>query len=169
MNHSLSTADIFDHCLALPDSGAQYALPGLISFGGLAQYHGPVATITGGPDRAVRLRDALSQPGEGRILVADNAAYPHWAVLGDRLASLALSNGWAGIVVYGYIRDAARLRHMPIGVHALGAVPARPPGFSGSKLDGVLEFLNVRFSPGNWLYADEDGMVVLPRAFGRTD
>lgn len=164
MSYSFSTADLCDHYLPQAESGVQYALPGLISFGGLPAYQGPVATIAAGDVKAVGLRDTLSQPGQGRVLVVDNGGHPGWAVLGDRLASLALSNGWAGIVVHGYIRDVATLRSMPIGVHALGTVPARPARFSSGGSGGVVEFLNVRFRPQSWLYADEDGLVVLPSA-----
>jgi regulator of ribonuclease activity A len=164
LSRSFSTADLCDRYLPQAESGAQYALPGLMSFGGLPAYQGPVATIAAGDVNAVGLRDTLSQPGQGRVLVVDNGGHPEWAVLGDRLASLALSNGWAGMVVYGYIRDVATLRNMPIGIHALGSVPARPARFSSGESEGVVEFLNVRFRPQSWLYADEDGLVLLPNA-----
>jgi regulator of ribonuclease activity A len=161
---SFSTADLCDHYLLLPGSGAQYALPGLVSYGGLVKYHGPIATIAACEKKAVRLLDALAQPGNGRILVVDNRAHADWAVLGDRLAERALANGWVGIVLNGFIRDVAALREMPIGVHALGVVPARPPQFSAGEQGAELRFLNVRFNSQDWVYADEDGVVVLPKA-----
>jgi regulator of ribonuclease activity A len=86
-------------------------------------------------------------------------------LLGDKLSQLALDNGWSGVVLNGYVRDVATLRDTPLGVHALGSIPSRPrwPEYVPVMHDIPLTFQGVRFLPGQWLYADEDGIVVVAR------
>ena len=105
----------------------------------------------------------LSQPGEGRVLVADIGGCMTIGVLGDRLAGHAIKNGWAGVVINGVIRDSARINEMDIGVKALGTT-ARRSQFEreGSQLRAV-EFGGVRISAGEWVYADEDAVIVSAR------
>jgi regulator of ribonuclease activity A len=81
-------------------------------------------------------------------------------VLGDQLAALGQRNGWAGIVLHGHVRDVRLLAGIDIGVHALGAIPSRPRDFDSLDRERPLAFLRTRFVPGDWLYADEDGIVV---------
>lgn len=160
VENPFSTADLCDRFLTEP-AGLQVVAPGLRAFGGHPAYCGQIATVS--PARAggaVRLRDALSRAGHGRVLVVDGHGCDQWAVLGDQLATLGLNNGWAGIVLNGYVRDLKTLAGLGIGIHALGAVPARPRDFDAAGHDMPVEFLRVRFVPGSWLYADEDGIVV---------
>lgn len=160
METMCATADLCDRFLDAP-GGLQVVAPGLRSFGGRAVYFGQIATAApSAAFGAVRLRDLLSEPGAGRVLVVDGHANERWAVLGDQLAALGQRNGWAGIVLNGYVRDVRALGAIDIGVHALGATPARPRDFDGHQAGGALDFLRTRFAPGSWLYADEDGVVV---------
>jgi regulator of ribonuclease activity A len=160
LSNILSTADICDRFLNAP-AELQVLAPGLRSFGGRAVYMGQIATLSctnrGG---SVGLRDALCKPGHGRVLVVEAHANDSWALLGDQLASLGLANGWAGVVLNGYVRDVRALRDIDFGVHAIGTIPARPREFDPSNHDSPVEFLRVRFLPGNWLCADDDGIVV---------
>jgi regulator of ribonuclease activity A len=155
-----ATADLCDRFLDAPDE-LQVVAPGLRSFGGRSAYMGQIATIAPAcPGGSVRLRDALCTPGHGRVLVVDAHANGSWALLGDQLAALGLANGWAGVVLNGYVRDVRTLAGMEFGVHAIGATPARPREFEASDHERPVEFLRTRFTPGSWLFADEDGIVV---------
>ena len=160
MENAFSTADLCDLFLDRSE-GLQVVAPGLRCYGGHRAYCGPIATVApAAAGGAVRLREVLSEPGEGRVLVADGEANDAWAVLGDQLAALGMRNGWAGVVLNGYVRDVRALRELDFGVHALGAVPARPRDFSANTCGHALGFGRVRFTPGSWLYADEDGIIV---------
>lgn len=160
MNTMIATADLCDRFLDAP-RGLQVLAPGLRSYGGRTAYCGPIATAAPGTALgAVRLRDLLCAPGAGRVLVVDGQANERWAVLGDQLVALGQRNGWAGIVLNGYLRDVRALGAIDIGVHALGATPARPRDFDSHQSGATLDFLRTRFTPGSWLYADEDGIVV---------
>lgn len=101
----------------------------------------------------------------GQIVVGTDSHTPHSGAVGCVAFGVGTTD-MANSIVTGAVRLTVP---QSLRTELNGSVPARPPGFSGSQPDGVIEFLNVRFSPGNWLYADEDGLVVLPRAFWRTD
>lgn len=163
-----STSDLHDACIAYPEFQVQVVRPGLKSFGGKHCYSGEITTAAagGGGVSALRLRDLLSEPGSGRVLVVEgHGLAAEWALLGDRMSQLALDNGWSGVVVHGYVRDVAALRHIQVGVHALGSIPSRPvwPETIPVNRDIPLVFQGVRFIPGHWLYADDDGMIVTAR------
>ena len=86
------------------------------------------------------------------------------AVVGDLLAKKAVDNGWSGILVYGCIRDSAALADMPLGVKALGTHPLKTDKRGEGQRDIVVRFGGVSFRPGDWLYADEDGVIVARRS-----
>jgi regulator of ribonuclease activity A len=150
------SADLFDRFLDDP-TAIEVVAPGFASYGGRQKYCGEIVTCSG---EAPSLRAMLSEPGRGRVLVADAGADRRWAVLGDQIGALAVANGWSGVVLNGHVRDTAMLRTLDLGVHALGAIPSRPRQFGTVQRDLVLEFAGARFTPGSWLYADQDGIVV---------
>lgn len=151
----LATADLFDeHADRL-----QVASAGFRDFGGRIRFHGEIATIKAYEDNS-RVREAVGSPGKGRVLVVDGGASLQRAMLGDMLAQKAVDNGWSGIVINGCIRDSAAIASMALGVKALGTVPAKTQK-QGEGLAGVVvRFAGVVFTPGHWLCADEDGIVV---------
>jgi regulator of ribonuclease activity A len=124
---------------------------------------GPAATLACRDDNSL-LRELVQQPGEGRILVVDGQASTHRALLGDIQAARAMQNGWAGLLVHGYVRDRLALAKLPFPIFALGTVPLRPLKQRTGEVGGTLRFLNLTISPGMWVYADPDGVIVLNRA-----
>src|SRR6218665_3960581 len=85
-----STADLCDAHLADPAWGIQVLAPGLQSYGGRSWYFGEVVTAGNPEDAVLSLVDLVSSPGLGRVLVADAQADAAHAVLGDRMAALAV-------------------------------------------------------------------------------
>ena len=150
------TTDLCDAC----DEALACELP-FAGFGRTRAFAGPICTMryTQGLQA---LRDLVNQPGQGRVLVIDGSAAGWRAVLGDVMAALAVRNGWAGIVVNGLIRDCAEINDMDIGVKALGTVPRRANVKGPSEVDVPLQFGGITFTPGAWLVADDDGVIVLP-------
>lgn len=129
------------------------------SFGGVRSFAGTVATVRCRDDNGL-VRDALSQPGQGHVLVVDGGGSPVTALVGDVLAGLAQQNGWGGIVVHGAVRDVLALAALRIGVLALGTNPRRGRR-EGTGEHGVpVTFGGVTFDPGCQLFADEDGVLV---------
>ncbi len=138
--------------------------PGLADFGGAHRFAGPIRTLKVFEDNAL-VRSTLETPGEGAVLVVDGGGSLRCALVGGMLGELAVNNGWAGIVVHGCVRDVVELRAQPVGVRALACHPRKSAkGAHGGVADGAVEFLGVRMTFGDWLYADEDGILISPRA-----
>ena len=131
-------------------------------FGGQATFSGPVRTLRTREDNA-QIRDLLSAPGHGAVLVVDGGGSLRTALLGDRLAGLAHANGWAGLILHGAVRDVAALGRIAIGIKALGSNPRKSGKAGTGAVDVPVTFGGVTFAPGNWVYSDEDGIVVAPQ------
>lgn len=158
---SNKTADI---CDAHPDDVA-VAEPVFTSFGGRSDFCGPIVTVSAHEDN-VLVRQALEQPGEGRVLVVDGGASMRCALLGDRLAATAAGNGWSGVIINGCVRDTAELSTIDLGIMALRPVPLKSNKRGEGRSGEPLRFASVTFSPGDCVYVDGDGVVVLPAAIG---
>lgn len=149
-----ATADLSD---AFPEVAV--AEPGFRDFGGRRSFYGAVSTVLCSEDNSL-VRTALSEPGEGRVLVVDGGASLRCALLGDLLATLGSENGWAGIVVNGCVRDSAVLADIALGVKALATCPRKSVKLGRGERDVPVTFAGVTFVPGHHVYADEDGVLV---------
>lgn len=150
-----ATADLCDD-----DPDVLVVEPGLRDLGGRPAFEGVIETVQVFEDN-VLVRQALSEPGLGRVLVVDGGGSMRCALVGDQLAKLALDHGWSGIVVHGCVRDAATLATLDLGVRALGTHP-RKSVKKGEGSRGVpVTFGGVTFTPGQQLVADADGIVLL--------
>lgn len=137
--------------------------PLLRSFGGRTACHGPVSTLKVFEDNAL-IRATLEQPGGGSVLVVDGGGSLRCALVGDQLAKLAIANNWAGVIVWGSIRDCEEIGNLPMFVGALATHPLRSAKRDGGERDVAVTFGGVRFLPGDYLYADADGILVADRA-----
>jgi regulator of ribonuclease activity A len=93
-------------------------------------------------------------------MIVDGAGFLGSALVGDQIAALAINNGWAGIVIFGALRDSVALREMEIGVKALGTNPKKSGKKGIGESDVPVKFGNVVFRPGEWIYSDEDGILI---------
>ena len=108
------------------------------------------------------LKSVLSSPGEGGVLVIDGEGSLHTALVGDVIADLGHSNGWAGLIVHGAVRDAAALRGIDLGIKALGTNPRKSSKTGAGERNVTVSFGGVEFVPGDIAYSDDDGIVVIP-------
>ena len=129
-------------------------------YGGRAMFAGPISTVRCFQDNAL-LKSVLSEAGNGRVLVIDGDASLHTALVGDLIAELGRSNGWAGLIVHGAVRDASTLRTLDIGIKALGTNPRKSTKTGEGQRDVPVEFGGVTFVPGAIAYSDDDGIVVI--------
>jgi regulator of ribonuclease activity A len=134
-------------------------------FGGRAQFAGTIATVRCFEDNAL-LKSVLSEPGDGRVLVIDGDGSLHAALVGDVIAELGRSTGWAGLIINGAVRDAATLRTIDIGIKALGTNPRKSAKTGRGERDVVVAIGGVDFLPGDTAFSDDDGIVVIT---GRAD
>jgi regulator of ribonuclease activity A len=151
-----------DLCDAHPE--IQVCEPVFQMFGGNVRFSGPITTLKVFEDNTL-IKQAVESPGEGRVLVVDGGGSKRCGLVGGNLAVSAATNGWAGIVVYGYIRDSDELAEQRIGVRALGTYPRKSErGMHSGQAGRTVVFAGVTFREGAWLAADSDGVVVLPEA-----
>lgn len=155
---SPATADLCDHYI----DELQVLEPIFLDLGGRLAFGGGIETVKVFEDN-VLVRKTLEEPGQGRVLVVDGGGSLRRALVGDRVATLAKDNGWAGIVVYGCIRDSAEIAGIDLGVKALATCPRKSDKRGEGQVGIAVSFGGVRFEPGHWLYADADGVVVSPR------
>ena len=142
-------------------SGQFRVLPPVFkNFGGMARFSGPVSTVKCFEDNSL-VKAAVDSPGEGRVLVVDGGASLRRALVGGNLAAAAARNGWAGVVVDGCVRDVIELAQCHIGLRALAAMPLPTEKRGEGQRDIPVQIQGVWVRPGDWLYADEDGMVVM--------
>ncbi|MFO0757602.1 MAG: ribonuclease E activity regulator RraA [Byssovorax sp.] len=128
-------------------------------YGKIRHFSGLISTIKVHEDN-VLVRAAVSEPGGGRVLVIDGGGSLRCALLGDMLAGLAVDNGWAAVIVNGAIRDAEAIAQLPLGVRALATHPRKSDKRGFGDRDVPVTFGGVTFTPGEWLCADLDGIVV---------
>ncbi|BBZ36640.1 ribonuclease E activity regulator RraA [Mycolicibacterium confluentis] len=129
-------------------------------FGGRSEFAGPISTVRCFQDNAL-LKSILSEPGDGRVLVIDGDASLHTALVGDVIAELGRSNGWAGLIINGAVRDASTLRTLDIGIKALGTNPRKSTKTGAGDRDVTVSLGGVTFTPGDIAYSDDDGIVVV--------
>lgn len=166
MNPTLSTCDLGD---AYKDdaSGKFRVLPPVFfSYGARQRFCGPVVTVKCHEDNSLVKQILENEAGQGRVLVVDGAGSLGRALVGGNIGAAAARNGWAGVVVNGCVRDAVELRQADVGICALGLMPLPTSRAGQGQRDLAVCIQGVLIRPGEWLYADEDGLVVVPLAHG---
>lgn len=152
---SFTTADLYDE----HEESLQIATPMFNDYGGKKKFSGPASTVKVFEDNSF-VRAALEEPGEGKVLVVDGGASLRCALVGDMLAELAKDNGWEGIIVYGCIRDSVVIGNIDIGVKALNTNPRKSVKKGVGERDVSVTFADVTINSGDYIYADEDGVVI---------
>ena len=150
-----------DLCDAYPEL-VQVVEPMFSNFGGRDSFGGEIVTIKCFEDNSL-VKAAVDSPGHGRVLVVDGGGSLRRALVGGNLAEAAARNGWAGIVVDGAVRDVVELSQAQVGIRALALVPMRTAKRDEGQADLPVQIQGVWVRPGDWLYADEDGMVISAR------
>lgn len=159
-----ATADLCDVFISDPvDSICKQAVsivePIFRDYGGHRKFSGRIATVKCFENNPL-VRKSLEEDGTGRVLVVDGGASKRCALLGDNIAEIGYKNGWTGIIINGCIRDSADIQKMPLGVKALATYPLKSSKRDPGLQNVPVTFGGVLFTPGHWLYADEDGIIV---------
>jgi regulator of ribonuclease activity A len=131
-------------------------------YGDSERFAGPIETVRVFEDNSL-VRQALETEGRGRVLVVDGGGSLRCALVGGRLAALGRGNGWSGLLINGCVRDSAELRRIPVGVRALNTAPVASRKDGKGQIGTEVTFAGVSFSPGQFLYADEDGILLADR------
>ena len=160
MDHHFSTCDLCDANEQKLTDGALSVLPPVFKkFGKRSRFSGPARTLKVFEDN-VLVRAALETPGEGSVLVIDGGGSLRCALVGGNLGVLAQNNGWAGIIVNGCVRDSEELNQCDVGIRALAIHSRRSVRKGLGEKDLVVNIAGVMVRPGDWVYADADGILV---------
>lgn len=147
-----------DLCDAYPDL-IRVLEPMFSNFGGRDSFGGQIVTLKCFEDNS-KVRELVEQPGAGKVLVVDGGGSLRRALLGDMLADKAAKNGWEGLLIYGCVRDVDVLAQTDVGVQALASHPLKTDKRGIGEVDVPVTFAGVTFRPGEYLYADNNGVIV---------
>ena len=152
---NIKTADLYD------EFGEHLELvePIFNTYGDKPVFSGEIVTLKVFEDNSL-VRAALEGLGKGRVLVVDGGGSLRCALVGDKLAELAMHNGWEGIIVYGCIRDSEEINGMDIGIKALNTCPVKSIKRNEGQKNILVKFAGIQFIPGQYLYADADGVLI---------
>ena len=162
-DHFIPTCDLGDQHKASSDDSFRALPPVFQHFGGVSRFCGTVSTVKCFEDNSL-VKAALEGPGDGRVLVVDGGGSLRRALVGGNIAAAAARNGWAGVLVNGCMRDRTELAAAAVGLCALGLIPLPTERRNEGQRDVPVQVQGVWVRPGDWLVADEDGVVVLPGA-----
>ncbi|MFL0809863.1 MAG: ribonuclease E activity regulator RraA [Agarilytica sp.] len=137
--------------------------PMMNNYGGNKNFYGEIVTVKCFEDNSL-VKEQCGTPGDGRVLVVDGGGSLRKALLGDMIAENAVKNGWAGLIIYGCIRDCDAIAALNLGVQALNTIPLKTEKRGIGDLNVALTFGGVTFNPGEYVYADNNGVVVSSKA-----
>ena len=131
------------------------------SYGAIKSFSGQVVTVKCFEDNS-RVKELLATDGTGKVLVVDGGASMRCALMGDLIAESAVKHNWNGVVIYGCVRDVDAIAGLNLGVHALAAIPKKSTRKGAGEVDVALSFGGVNIQSGNYIYADNNGIVISP-------
>ena len=135
--------------------------PILNTYGGVEAFGGEIVTVKCFEDNSI-VKEQVSLPGEGRVIVVDGGGSMRNALLGDMLAEKAAKNGWSGLIIYGCIRDVDVIRQTQLGVKAMNTHPRKTEKRGLGDLNVPVTFGGLTFIPGQYVYADNNGVITSP-------
>ena len=162
-NLDFATCDLCDAHKNETDGGFRVLPPVFRDYGKRLKFCGPASTVKCFEDNSL-VKAAVDSPGQGRVLVVDGGGSLRRALLGGNLGASAAKNGWAGVVIDGCVRDVAELAQCDVGIRALSAMPLPTEKRNEGQRDVPVQVQGVWIRPGDWLYADEDGIVLMTAA-----
>jgi regulator of ribonuclease activity A len=153
---SFSTADLYD----ANEGKVHVALPLFQSYGLKKKFSGQIYTVKCFEDNTPVGEVLRNENGKGKVLVIDGGGSLRCALVGDLIATAAIKNEWEGIIVFGCIRDSAVINDMPIGIKALNTNPTKSVKKYPGLRNEVVDFANVFYYPNEFVYSDEDGILI---------
>jgi len=112
------------------------------------------------PDDNSKVKQILSEEGDGKILIVDGQGSTKVALMGDMIAKSAEKNNWQAVIINGYVRDVEALSNFNLGLFALGSVPKKSEKKDRGEIGIKINFGGISIESGNWAYADESGILI---------
>jgi len=150
---------VADICDENQDKMIQVLSPKFKNFGKLKRFTGQIETIKIDKSNFHLLDMLKNENGNGKIIIVDNAQN-FFGVVGDKLMAFAEENNWKAMIINGYVRDIVETQNINVGLYALGTCPLRNFDKAEAVRGDELMFEGVSFNEGDYLYADEDGVII---------
>jgi len=136
--------------------------PMMRNFGAKSAFGGEIVTIKCFEDNTL-VKEHAANDGTGKVMVVDGGGSLRCALLGDMIAENAVKNNWQGLVIYGCVRDVDALAELDLGVQALASIPIKSKRMGRGDLNIDLHFGGIQFKAGEYIYADNNGVIVSHR------
>ena len=150
------TCDLYDEYLDV----ALVPTVSFLNLGGERQFCGTVVTVKCFEDNS-RIKELVAMEGKGKVMLVDGGGSQRCALVGDVLAGEAQHGGWAGIIVYGSVRDKVALSKLNLGVMALNVTPRKSVRRGEGQVDIPIQIGNIWCESGDIVYGDDDGILLL--------
>ena len=150
------TCDLYDEYLDV----ARVPTVSFLNLGGQRQFCGTVVTVKCFEDNS-RIKELVAMEGKGKVMLVDGGGSQRCALVGDVLAGEAQHGGWAGIIVYGSVRDRVALSKLNLGVMALNVTPRKSVRRGEGQVDIPIQIGNIWCESGDIVYGDDDGILLL--------
>ena len=151
---AIQIADLIDLHPETPSCEVQFR-----RFGKHQRFSGRIRTVKCFRDNGL-VKQLANSEGKGAVMVVDGGGSVASALMGDQIAEAACKNNWAGVIIFGAIRDSVAINRMEFGLKALGTNPRKSAKDGVGEIDVTVSFGNVNFVPHAYLYSDEDGILV---------
>ena len=132
------TCDLYDEYLDV----ARVPTVSFLNLGGERQFCGTVVTVKCFEDNS-RIKELVAMEGKGKVMLVDGGGSQRCALVGDVLAGEAQRGGWAGIIVYGSVRDKVALSKLNLGVMALNVTPRKSVRRGEGQVDIPIQIGNI--------------------------
>lgn len=152
---NFSTPDLYDEHADV----VRVLEPIFNNYGLKKNFYGEVVTIKCFEDNSL-VKEQAAKGGKGKVMVVDGGASLRKALLGDLIAESAMKNGWEGIVINGCIRDVDIISKLQLGVKALNSTPRKTERRGLGDLNVTVMFAGETIVPGDFIYADNNGILV---------
>jgi regulator of ribonuclease activity A len=157
-NQIIRTADICDNHRA----DARICETQFKDVGGRRHFHGIAVCISAYEDNS-GLRAVLAEGGAGKVLVVDGRGSFRRALCGGNIAKEAFDFGWEGLVFNGAVRDSHEFEVLDFGVKVAGLTAMPPVKDTPMKREAFVNFGGIKFNTGDYVYADQDCVIVLDK------
>ena len=124
---------------------------------------GPAYTVKCYPGSIMTVHRALLEAKPGDFLVVDGEGDDRGALMGELMALQCKMNGFAGVVFDGPVRDTKGLQEVGFPVWARSVTPRVGSNRKIGQVQVPVSCGGVVVRPGDWILADDDGVVVIPQ------
>ena len=139
------------------------AMAGIVSLSGRVRAVGPAVTVRTVAGDWAKPVEAIDVAGPGDVLVISNDGRTDVAPWGELATHSAKNRGVSGIVIDGAARDVDDIRAMGFPVFATATVPNAGDPKGLGEINTEIACCGQEVRPGDWIVADESGVVVVPR------